>query len=706
MVEIKKTAAGQSILNRRIGVVNTQTGKEDAYKAQANAFFQLSQSGMRLASQLGQAEAKEYAMGAPLEARDENGNLLPAELPDDIWFGRAGRADAKQILDQRYMAKWRVDAAEQFNNYAKNNPTNADGFKQFSASYLAQTQGLLKEQGDEALANIVGAQGYTLAGEYALKLETNAAQLEQEQGLADAKANYDMITSDMAQRFANGEISFEQAGSLIDDMARDAQVIFGATPRYAQDLKSTTRRALFERKMAVSFRGKSETEINTAILDLVTNNTDSKIAQEEPDLFVSFQQIPESSRDGAESEMNSVRQMVANERAVNKEAIEFQSYVGNGFYGTGDQSAKAFAQLTGTDTNSISSFLQDFDRESLGDPGVQKFMRQASSMPTFIKNAISQLSTGMIDGFPGGVNGALVAVELAQNFTINPDGTRHYKNLSTDEAFFLNGFTNLIERYGVGRAAELHQDARKIVKNDAEWLGIIHAQTEYEGTSVYEGAKQSLIKHNPGINIADLEDFVYPYAKQLAIPGMDAETAAETVAQIHEQRHLQYFGSYLLPGRETVAYSPAYYFRDNSATRPGFIQDIVSPDKFRHGRLGKFNNYVQDTVRSVIKQLPGGTFGTMPKNPAYGTDFFVKPSPNNTSDKGSFMVVNHEGTTILDINGAPINITTKGVEKMFKMKTNQALIAENLEYDIEVQKAKVEREELQRSLPQFVFGPR
>jgi len=70
------------------------------------------------------------------------------------------------------------------------------------------------------------------------------------------------------------------------------------------------------------------------------------------------------------------------------------------------------------------------------------------------------------------------------------------------------------------------------------------------------------------------------------------------------------------------------------------------------------------------------------------------------------MVVNHEGTTILDINGAPINITTKGVEKMFKMKTNQALIAENLEYDIEVQKAKVEREELQRSLPQFVFGPR
>ena len=70
MVEIKKTAAGKSILNRRIGVVNTQTGKEDAYKAQANAFFQLSQSGMRLASQLGQAEAKEYAMGAPLEARD------------------------------------------------------------------------------------------------------------------------------------------------------------------------------------------------------------------------------------------------------------------------------------------------------------------------------------------------------------------------------------------------------------------------------------------------------------------------------------------------------------------------------------------------------------------------------------------------------------------------------------------------------------
>lgn len=706
MVEIKKTAAGQSVLNRRIGVVNKQTGKEDVYKAQANAFFQLSQSGMRLASQLGRAEAKEYAMGAPLEARDENGNLLPAELPDDIWFGSAGRADAKQILDQRYMAKWKVDAAEQFNNYAKKHPTNPEGFKNFSGDYLAQTQGLLREQGDEALANMVGAEGYSLAGEYALKLETNAARLEQEQGLADAKANYDMITKDMAQRFANGEISLEQADSLIDDMARNAQGIFGATPRYAQDLKSTTRRALFERKMAVSFRGKSETEINTAILDLVTNNTDSKIAQEEPDLFASFQQIPESSRDGAESEMNSVRQMVANERAQSKEATDYQVFLNNGFNGTGEQSATAFRQFSGADTSGIISFLQTFDRESLKDRNLQAFMQQTSSMPTFIKKAISQLSTGMIDGFPGGVEGALTIVEVAKNFTINADGTRRYKGLSTDEAYFLDGFTNLIERYGYERAAELHQDARKIVNNDAEWLGVIHAQTEYEGTSVYEGAKQSLIKHNPGIHIADLEDFVYPYAKQLAIPGMDAETAAETVAQIYKERHVEDSRVYLRPGRETEAYSPAYYFQDGSGTRRGFLQTILNPDEARANRYGKFGAYAQDTVMAKIKELPGGAFGSMPKVPRIGTDFFLMPEFNNTPDNGRFMVVTHEGRPVLDVNNQQIILTTKGAEKMFKMKTNQALIAENLEYEQGIQKAKVEREKLQRSFPQFVFGPR
>ena len=109
MVEIKRTRPGQSVLNQKIGVVNTRTGKQDIYKAQAESFFSLSQSGLKIAAQLGQEKAREYALGAPLDARDENGTLIPAKMPEDVWVGRDGRADAKEILDKRYMLKSEID---------------------------------------------------------------------------------------------------------------------------------------------------------------------------------------------------------------------------------------------------------------------------------------------------------------------------------------------------------------------------------------------------------------------------------------------------------------------------------------------------------------------------------------------------------------------------------------------------------------------
>lgn len=705
MVEIKRTSAGQSFTNKRIGVVNTREDKVSAYQAQANAFFQISQSGLRLAAQLGRSEAKEYAMGAPLEARDENGVLLPASLPENTFFGKAGREDAKKIFDERYLAKWKVDTSKAFNDFAKAKPNDPNAFKIFSGDLLSQTQAVLKEQGDEVLADIVGAQGYGLASEYTLKMENNLVALENAEALATAKDHYNMIAGDIAQRFANGEMSIEEVNSFASDISRNAEGIFGASPRYAQDLENTVKRSAFERKMEISFRGKSEAEINTAILDLRTNKTDSKIAKEEPDLFAAFQQIPEQSRDGAESEMNSVRQMVFNENKVDKEEIDFQTYILNGFVGTGDQSAKAFGQFTGSNTDSTALFLSTFDPATLSDPNAQAFMRQASSMPTFIKKSISQLTTGTIQDFPGGVNGALTMVNVAKNFTINADGTRRYKGLSADEAFFLDGFTNLVDKYGIARAAELHQDARKILSNDSEFVSVIRAQTESEGSSVYEMAKQSLIKNNPGINIADLEEFVYPYAKQLAIPGMDVDSAVETVSQIYEERHVEDAGAYLVLGRETVAYSPAYYFQDGSGTDRGLFTALLYPDKSRSSRHSKFNAHVQNTVQAKIKELPGGRFGTMPNFPTYGTDFFVKPNPGNDAQSGSFMVVNHEGSPVLDVSGNVIEITTKGAEKMLKMKANQALIAENLAFERKLQEAEVEREQLRRSLPQFTVAP-
>ena len=703
MVEIKRTRAGQSFINKQIGVVNTRENKVDQYQAQANTFFQLSQTGLRLAENLGRKEAREYAMGAPLEARDENGTLLPVELPEGKFFGSAGREDAKKILDDRYLAKWKIDTSKAFNDFAKANPKNPKEFKKLSGDLLSQTQAVLKEQGDEALADIIREQGYGLASQYALKIESNALASEDAESLADAKNYYSMIAGDMAQRFANGEISLEKVNALASDIARNAEGIFGASPRYARDLQNTIKRSVFERKMEVSFRGKSQTEISTAILDLRTNNTDSKIAKEEPELFAAFQQIPEQSRDGAESEMNSVRQMVFNEQKENKEAADLVDYLGNGGFGSPKTASLAFAQITGADTSNTASFLMSFNPESLNDPVVQKLMVQSSSLPDFLIDAVSHLREGMIDQFPGGQAGALTMIDLANNFTLNPDGTRRYKGLSEENAYFLNGFSNLINRYGIARAAELHEDAKKIVSNDTTWLGIIRAKTEYEGTSVYEGAKRSLMDYNPGIQIADLEEFVYPYAKQLAIPGIDAETAAETVAQIYMQKHVEDRFVYLAPGRQTEAYPPAYYFKGSTATAQGFIEGLLSPDTSRHGRFGKFNKYLEDTVVGKIKELPGGRYGTMPSLPRYGRDFFVKPNPNNDAKSGSFVVVNHEGTPVLDVNGQKMEFTTKGAEKMFRMKTNQALIAENLESEQERQKREVDIREslLMDGIPQF-----
>jgi len=322
MVEIKKTPAGQSILNRRIGVVNKQTGKEDVYRAQANAFFQLSQSGMRLASTLGRAEAKEYAMGAPLEARDENGNLLPAELPDDIWFGRAGRADAKQILDQRYLAQWELDTREQLQNFAKNSPNDPDGLNILATGLFTQTQAMLKEQGDEGLANKIGELGYPIAGEYALKLEQNKAGIEGQLLADNVRQKHDAMVNDFALRVANGDVSFSDAKALIDQESKNAQVFFNVTSEYAGDFRRRFSLASFERVVSATFPKMSTSEINAAIGGLMAVDKDSAIAKEQPELFKIFEEMPQQTRTQAEGHMAKVRQNVEAQNKATKEAMQ------------------------------------------------------------------------------------------------------------------------------------------------------------------------------------------------------------------------------------------------------------------------------------------------------------------------------------------------------------------------------------------------
>ena len=330
MVEIKRTRPGQSVLNQKIGVVNTRTGKQDIYKAQAESFFSLSQSGLKIAAQLGQEKAREYALGAPLDARDENGTLIPAKMPEDVWVGRAGRADAKEILDKRYMLKSQIDIDDFAQRALIKNPQNPGQVKADITNYIYQTQKVLEDQGDVILANEFGEMGYKTASQYTLKAEQNKATLESKLDLDNVINVQAKMVNDLSMRVANGDTTVAEASSIIDGMAKDSMAFYGQTVAGSNDFRRRFKLAAFEKSVTANFVNLSESQVDRVIIDLMALDPKSPIAKAKPELFKLYQDMDQQTRGAAESHMSSVRVKLINDRKEEKALLEISRKISGG----------------------------------------------------------------------------------------------------------------------------------------------------------------------------------------------------------------------------------------------------------------------------------------------------------------------------------------------------------------------------------------
>ena len=257
-VEIKRTRAGQGVLNKPIGVVRLASGEDKvlAQKAEAlgsiaNTFFQLEETRQVKAG-------KDFA--EKVQALDENGEVVYHDPPSSL--GKIGYETAQQELNKKYavaLKEQSVNTAIEFRQLYK---TEEEFSRNFS-TWMEETAKNLSASGGDAVAS-------AFLDDAALLRQRNIADIKtqkfnQEQELSRSQYELDIRrTIAMAGSYAlNGD--FEEAQTtaqlVLDDLDNNAMQFFNMTGEKRRELTNILNDQLRNGRIQNAVKGYSYQEL-------------------------------------------------------------------------------------------------------------------------------------------------------------------------------------------------------------------------------------------------------------------------------------------------------------------------------------------------------------------------------------------------------------------------------------------------------------
>jgi hypothetical protein len=148
MAEIKRQRAGQSFINRPIGVVNVRSGAERKYQAQAELYRGIGQIAFDEAVQMQKKEGQEYAE-TKLIGRNEDQTVKFEKAPKSL--GRYGRAVADEVMEKRYFEAVAVDTDAEYARLREQN-LSPERFEGLALEFAQRTAIALEKDGATTLA--------------------------------------------------------------------------------------------------------------------------------------------------------------------------------------------------------------------------------------------------------------------------------------------------------------------------------------------------------------------------------------------------------------------------------------------------------------------------------------------------------------------------------------------------------------------------
>lgn len=190
---IKRSPAGQSFLNKPIGVVDVTTGAEKVYEAKAETGRQVGNIAFDFAKKMQVSQGREWASEVLVE--DENGLRGYQKIPSHL--GSYGREEAGRIYRKRYMDAFQKDTRS-FAKDLRLQEKDPVRYEELFNDYVKQSLIDIDAQGGGDVAALVAPELYNIGKLHVNDIQAKALAAKEEQSKSDYMSIVTMRISDLA----------------------------------------------------------------------------------------------------------------------------------------------------------------------------------------------------------------------------------------------------------------------------------------------------------------------------------------------------------------------------------------------------------------------------------------------------------------------------------------------------------------------------
>lgn len=190
---IKRSPAGQSFLNKPIGVVNVTTGADKAYAARAETARRVGDIAFDFAKKVQVSKGREWASEVLVE--DENGLRGYQKVPQHL--GSYGREEASRIYQKRYMDAFQNDTRA-FAKQLRLEEKDPVRYEELFNDYVKQSLTAIASQGGGDIAALVAPDLYNVGKLHVNDIQTKNLAIKEEQSKANFISIVDMRMGDLA----------------------------------------------------------------------------------------------------------------------------------------------------------------------------------------------------------------------------------------------------------------------------------------------------------------------------------------------------------------------------------------------------------------------------------------------------------------------------------------------------------------------------
>ena len=654
-VEIKRTRAGQSVLNKPIGVVRLASGedkvlaqKAEALGSVANSFFQLEETRQVKAG-------KDFA--AKVQALDENGQVVYHDPPSSL--GRVGYETAQQELNKKYAVALKEQSVNTAIEFRQLYRTEEEFSRNFS-TWMDETAKNLSASGGDAVASAFLNDAGVLRQRNVADIKTQ--KFNQEQELSRSQYELDIRrTIGMVGSYAlNGD--FEEAQTtaqlVLDDLDNNAMQFFNMTGEKRRELTNILNDQLRNGRIQNAVKGYGYQELVLLETSIESGVIPDAIKKDMPWLedFIEETSSETARKNTLNSFLSSLREAKFKQQQVVSSQLNVQNLMSDGFpaeltkanqddldlvyAGFGVNAANMFAQTPKAHNNLV--------QIALDAPFASSEMSRAFDSLKFL----SEVSDDQIRN----------AVDLYRNISTKYNGNLSAYGLK-DQAGFLIRLDSLMQNYGDDPQKAL-AFARRIPQNKPEDLDTLHSVLSETFSTITES----------GEPMKDMQSMMIKYLKE-----ENEEILPEHVAEMAD------FGIAValsdpanLDSVVTDAYRQNYvasqYIRPSIVRQQKGVKarSRYAPEAFLdREQLKVFDAKMNNLLLSFYKPEPDVS-GRVPsyKKPTLGVDYYldVEMGANNTAQ---YKFVRPDGTPMYNANGQQVSFGAADIKQFMDRRSEQ-----------------------------------